>query len=94
MTHFQRFLWVVQTGAMAAEVNYLLALHYATTTGTAPPAAQKNAVDVVARATQIDEEAVGPDSEVAARQFLLYAYGKEPAPRWYDEWRELSDVEW
>ena len=92
MNRHAAFVQAVSAGA----VVHTIAVHLRES-GFGPRYERKNdrdVIDLVARACQIDEAAIPRDVSGAARQFVLYAIGEESEPEWYETWRDSAGVDW
>ena len=82
MNRHAAFVAIVQTGALVQELHGLVVDRMVP---------RRRAVAVVARATEIPEEAIPQDVAEAAGAFLDYAFARAAhgeAPEWYAIWRE------
>lgn len=81
MLRDKQFVAIVSAGAIAGEIEALVSRGALTV--------RRGAEAVVARATEIPEEAIPYDVSEAAHEFLRYALGRSAvAPGWYVAWRE------
>ena len=82
MNRHTQFVAIVQTGALVQELQGQVFDRMVP---------RRRAVAVVARATEISEDAIPLDVAEAANAFLDYAFaraGYSNAPEWYEMWRE------
>lgn len=68
MTKKEKFILLVQTGAIVYDIRYQRTI----------------AMSVVANALEVQEEKISKDVELAALEYIQYQYGLEemPKPKW------------